>query len=85
VIELNHNRAYYRHHRERVIRRKVNMLLAYGGRENVNAWTHGQHVRLSKGKIHCSCRMCRRKSYDEAKHRDTKLYLDAQQQSDEST
>ena len=78
--ELNHNRAYYRHHRERVIRRKVNMLLAYGGKENVDAWTQGHSGRLSKGKIHCSCFMCRRKSFDHPQHRDEKWYLDAGQQ-----
>ena len=85
VIELNHNRAYYRHHRERVIHRKVNMLRAYGGRKNVDAWTHGHPGRLSKGKIHCSCFMCRRKSFDRPKHRDVKQHLDARQQKKQTT
>ena len=70
---MNRNRSWYRLQRERAIRRKEHILLSYGGNANLQAWTNGQHGRLSKGKIHCSCWMCRRKSYDAISHRDAKL------------
>lgn len=54
----NRNRDYYRHHRERVINRKVDIQLDVYG--NVTFTKHlGQ---LSKGKIHCSCNMCAEKT-----------------------
>jgi len=77
---LKRNRAYYRWQRNRIIRRKIGMLKRYGGIENVTAWTGGQYGRLSKGKIHCSCWMCRRKSYDCLSHRDKSLLISSLQQ-----
>ena len=62
---MNRTRDYYRHHRERVIKRKKDIIHAQN-----DYW----HVRfegeLSKGKIHCSCPLCRRKSYDYSKMSD---------------
>lgn len=72
MIDLNRSREYYRYHRIRVICRKAAILRLWGGQEEADAWTHGQRGRLSKGKIHCSCPMCRRKSYDELSHREAK-------------
>lgn len=68
--QLNRDRSYYRRQRMRVIHRKENILRQLGGEENVLAWEHGAAGRLSKGKIHCSCWMCRSKSYDDPQVRD---------------
>ena len=46
------------------IHRKEGILKRIGGEEYVRAWTGGTPGRLAKGKIHCSCPMCREKSYD---------------------
>jgi len=62
---LNRNRAYYRYQRIRTINRKKGICKRLGGNELVDAWVRDNPGRLSKGKIHCSCWMCRRKSYDE--------------------
>jgi hypothetical protein len=50
--------------------RKRHVLRKIGGEEYVLAWSRGQPGRLSKGKIHCSCWMCRTKSYDNPSHSD---------------
>ncbi|WP_238600539.1 hypothetical protein [Metasolibacillus meyeri] len=50
----NRSRAYYRHHRRRAIRRKMNIAKA-------RQWQWNPPIALgkwSKGKIHCSCWMC---------------------------
>jgi len=62
---LNRDRAYYRYQRIRTINRKKGICKRLGGNELVEAWVRYKPGRLSKGKIHCSCWMCRRKSYDE--------------------
>jgi len=61
---MRKNRAYRRSQRQRVIRRKVCLLKKYGGDKYVFAWSRGKTGRFAKGKIHCSCWMCRMKSYD---------------------
>ena len=66
------SRAYHRWQRQRTINRKVGLLNRIGGDEYVFAWTHGMTGRLAKGKIHCSCPMCRSKSSDQISHRDAK-------------
>jgi hypothetical protein len=67
-----------------VIKRKVHLLKQYGGEEYVFAWSGGGETgRFSKGKIHCSCRMCRTKSYDTATHTDKKKFLSLKQQINE--
>ena len=48
----------------RAIHRKDGILRRIGGEEYVRAWTGGKPGRLAKGKIHCSCPMCREKSCD---------------------
>ncbi|PAF21020.1 hypothetical protein CHH49_13300 [Terribacillus saccharophilus] len=51
----NRSRAYYWHHRRRVIQRKTKI-----------AEHNGWHVRhtgyFAKGKVHCSCWMCTQKT-----------------------
>jgi len=82
---MKKNRAYRRSQRQRVICRKISILKKYGGDEYVHAWSSGGKKigRFAKGKIHCSCPMCRRKSYDELTHADRKKLISAQQQFDE--
>lgn len=70
MFELNRDRSYYRYQRSRAINRKLGMLRSLGGEAYILAWTRGNHGRLTKGKIHCSCPMCRVKSYDKASRRD---------------
>ena len=77
---MNRSRSYYRKQRMRAIHRKEKILRQLGGEENAFAWEHGAVGRLSKGKIHCSCWMCRRKSYDDPKIRDKRAAIDTAQQ-----
>lgn len=79
---MKRTRAYYRRQRNRAIERKLGILRRLGGGEYVYAWTRGAYGRLAKGKIHCSCPMCRAKSRDEHSHRDKKAFLSAKQQMD---
>jgi len=67
---LNRERSYYRYQRNRAINRKLGKLRRLGGEKLVCAWTRGEYGRLAKGKIHCSCPLCRVKSYDETSRRD---------------
>ena len=62
----NRTTEYRRHKRAAVIRRKKNIVrdIWLGG------WNYTYDGCLSKGKIHCSCPMCRRKSYDLARQDD---------------
>lgn len=77
MIIFNRNRNYYRQQRKRVIKRKVNILRKIGGEYYVNAWSGGAVGRFAKGKIHCSCRLCRCKSCDELTVRDKRKTIDA--------
>ena len=74
VIEMARGRDWRRFQRYRTIQRKVDILRGIDGDENVKAWTAGgtKIGRLSKGKIHCSCWMCRVKSYDYRSHMDAR-------------
>ena len=67
---MKRDRGYYRSQRKRTIQRKRNLLYGIGGHDYWFAWTRGANGRLAKGKIHCSCPMCRRKSYDDPTVRD---------------
>ena len=77
---MNRDRSYYRKQRKRVIHRKEKILLQLGGEKKHFAWTRGAVGRLSKGKIHCSCWMCRTKSYDDPQLRDKRAVLNAAEQ-----
>lgn len=75
---MNRSRDYYRKQRARVIRRKQKII------HGLNDDWHVEHAgMLSKGKIHCSCPMCRHKSYDEKSMSDKRKDEFAQQQLDE--
>jgi len=65
----NRSRAYIRHQRERMIQKKWAILQNVMLQENEYMPVRGT---LSKGKVHCSCRMCRYEQYHsipKAKHK----------------
>lgn len=66
---MNRSKKYYRYQREQHINRKIGILKRY---HNENYYEGYAKVKgkLSKGKIHCSCWMCRKKSYDELRYSD---------------
>jgi hypothetical protein len=70
---LNRDRSYYRRQRKRVIRRKEKLLLGLGGKELLDGWARGASGRFSKGKIHCSCPLCRRKTFEGPPIRDKRM------------
>ena len=76
------DRAYYRYQRNRHIRRKLRILKGYG-EWITEGWTRNQPGRLAKGKIHCSCPMCREKYYDYPRLSDKRHILAANQQANE--
>ena len=78
-MQMQRSREYRRKQRRRVIRRKIKILKGIGGNEYVYAWTHDKPGRLAKGKIHCSCPLCRTKSYDFLPHREEKQQEAARQ------
>ncbi|GLC90313.1 hypothetical protein [Lysinibacillus piscis] len=47
----NRSRAYYRHHRRRMIQRKLKIAKCYD-------WHFRYTGQFAKGKVHCSCWMC---------------------------
>lgn len=68
---MNRSRDYYRFQRERVIKRKMSILAFQMGKDYSELFYKEHPVgKLAKGKVHCSCRMCRTKSSDEISHRD---------------
>ena len=64
---MQRTRDYYRYHRRRIIRRKKQIIS-----DQNNYWSYKHEGELSKGKIFCSCPLCRRKSYDFPKFCDRK-------------
>lgn len=54
-------RSYFRAQRRRVIDRKKRII-----HEQNDYWVYRHEGVLSKSKIHCSCPLCRHKSYDYA-------------------
>lgn len=66
---MNRTRDYYREQRAKHIARKQRMVKEWSMNGNCLYWVAPAGA-LSKGKIHCSCWMCRRKSYDYKKARD---------------
>ena len=77
---MRKTRAFRRSQRTRIINRKVCILRKFGGEKYIYAWSRGNTGRLAKGKIHCSCCMCRSKSYDGLSHADKRKLLATQQQ-----
>lgn len=77
---MQRDRAYYRKMRNRTIRQKCTLLKKLGGDDLLEGWIRGDAGRLAKGKIHCSCRVCRSKSYDALSCRDRKHKISAVEQ-----
>lgn len=77
---MNRDPSCYRKQRKRAIHRKKELLRRIGGEAYVHAWAWGATGRFVKGKIHCSCWMCRRKSYDDPQIRDKRVAMDATEQ-----
>ncbi len=70
---MGRGKAYTREQRNRAIAHKFQKLRVWIGEKGALDFCAGNNLgRLSKGKIHCSCWMCRRKSYDDWSHSDTK-------------
>ncbi len=71
---MKRGKPYYRWRRALAIGKKRGILLRSSGEygeDFLHGWTHGGALGyLSKGKIHCSCWLCRKKSYDEKSHSD---------------
>lgn len=70
---MERTRAYRRKQRKKHIRQKARIL------EKVlqadSDYRLKQKGRLDKGKVHCSCALCRRKSYEEPKISDLRKKL----------
>lgn len=66
---MNHTRDYYRKQRLKHIKRKERMINQWSYDKEHPYWVAPAGA-LSKGKIHCSCRICRCKSYDYKKAKD---------------
>ena len=62
---MNRSRAYRRFQRNRAIHHKSMILRDYWKLNDADYWTPERYGVLAKGKVHCSCWMCRRKSYDD--------------------
>ena len=59
----NRSKAYTRHQRERVIQKKMKIVrnvFYWDDKEGIHTLVRGK---FSKGKVHCSCRMCRYEQY----------------------
>lgn len=68
--------ANRRYQRNRAINRKFNILRKLWGTDEAECVYGGDRKgQLSKGKIHCSCWMCREKSYIDLTHTDKKKLL----------
>lgn len=82
---MKRNKAYYRWQRRRAIHHKA-WIVRYAWKEDSPLfWTPSRIGALSKGKIHCSCWMCRRKSYDELSRTDKRKQEACKQQLEEIT
>lgn len=67
---MNRTTAFYRDARRKTINRKKEII-----KKQNYYWFYSHEGMLSKGKIHCSCPMCRCKSYDEAQMTDKRKSL----------
>ena len=66
----NRDSEFYRDERAKHIARKKKII-----KEQNNYWYYEHEGELSKGKIHCSCWLCRHKSYDYPKIQDVRNKL----------
>lgn len=59
---MNRTRYDRRVLRRRKVKSRCALLMRIGGSDLLEGWTRGAPGRLAKGKMHCSCSMCRLKS-----------------------
>ncbi len=81
--KLNRSRSFRRFQRKRAIHHKSMILRDYWQIHSEGFWTPVRVGELSKGKVHCSCWMCRRKSYDDPRMMDKRNCLSLQQKQTE--
>lgn len=74
---MHKGRGYLRDVREQHIKRKERIVKETG------SWWYKHRGSLAKGKIHCSCPLCRRKSYDDPRISDLKMGENFREQLDE--
>ena len=61
---MNRPRNYYRRMRAKHIKRKKNIVSHYAAFRVLDGFTYYKHDGMfSKGKIHCSCPLCKSKAY----------------------
>lgn len=78
---MKRSRGYFREQRRKAIQRKFLIEKKRLGSPIANEiYDERKKGQLDKGKIHCSCPMCRTKTYDELSHRDKVKLLKANQQ-----
>lgn len=78
--------AYLRHQRERAIKRKEKIIKSVFqiAADEYESSVRNRRGRLDKGKVHCSCRMCRYEKFHGIKKDKDKVKLkDMQSQIDE--
>ncbi|WP_238942002.1 hypothetical protein [Bacillus sp. REN10] len=63
------NRAYYRHHRKRIIQRKMKIAKHL-------EWYTPYSGQFAKGKVHCSCSMCSQKTNKDGFPHSQKIQLE---------
>lgn len=59
--QKRHSKSYQRYHDFLHIKKKEK-IIQWWGNDAIDGITRGQMHRLSKGKIHCTCPMCRQKT-----------------------
>ena len=72
---MSRTRSWRRFQRNRAIHHKSMILRDYWKLNYPDYWTPVRYGVLSKGKVHCSCWMCRRKSYDDPRMMDKRHTL----------
>ena len=76
---MSRTRSWRRFQRNRAIHHKSMILRDYWKLNYPDYWTPERYGVLSKGKVHCSCWMCRRKSYDDPRMMDKRHTLSQDQ------
>ena len=76
---MTRSRSYRRTQRRRAIHHKAMILRDYWGLRGDDYWTPARLGALAKGKVHCSCWMCRTKSFDNPRIMDVRNALSLEQ------
>ena len=76
---MSRTRSWRRFQRNRVIHHKSMILRDYWKLNDADYWTPERYGVLSKGKVHCSCWMCRHKSYDDPRIMDKRRTISQNQ------